>query len=574
MSIIYEMGVASKDGSSVIEKLKIRAGLSYWWMTLLAEKCNFAKSTWINDAIRCLAFYEWAKNKPLQSIQVVSANNVLSECIQSYCIRRGIHFEFQKHYDSSSVQSLTTFRIVFSLLPLRLQAILWFINYFVNRLPLRGVGLNEWRSSNSKITFVSYLFNQTNSPAETGQFQSRYWGNLPDKLLENEQGTNWLHIFLKDRFLPSAPHAAEAIKAMNLSHPGIQNHVTLDAFLGFKVLAKTLLDWARIQWASRKVSSILQGAVTGHSDIWPLMRNDWCRSIYGIDAISNLLYLNLHEQAIMNLPKQSLAIYLEENQAWEFGFIHAWKLSENGKILGCPHSTVRYWDLRYFYDPRSYTQDGPLELPMPTAVICNGPAMKKELIEGNYPPNNICDAEALRYSYLENTNHKIQEQSGCYGNSAVRTLLVLCDYLESNTRNQLAILEAAQSEIAQDIHITVKPHPGCPIRKEDYPNLKMEISDLSVSILLTECSAVYASAVTSAAVDSYCAGIPTIVFVDANELNLSPLRGMPHVHFASSAEDLSSKINIAVLLPRRNDLKSVVFTLDETPKKWMDLLSS
>ena len=44
LKLIYEFGEAKVNGKRIIDHLIIRQNFSYWWMTLFAEKCNYAKS--------------------------------------------------------------------------------------------------------------------------------------------------------------------------------------------------------------------------------------------------------------------------------------------------------------------------------------------------------------------------------------------------------------------------------------------------------------------------------------------------------------------------------------------------
>ena len=52
LRLIYEFGEAKVNGKRVIDHLIIRKNFSYWWMTLLAEKCNYAKSPQIDNIIK------------------------------------------------------------------------------------------------------------------------------------------------------------------------------------------------------------------------------------------------------------------------------------------------------------------------------------------------------------------------------------------------------------------------------------------------------------------------------------------------------------------------------------------
>ena len=49
---------------------------------------------------------------------------------------------------------------------------------------------------------------------------------------------------------------------------------------------------------------------------------------------------------------------------------------------------------------------------------------------------------------------------------------------------------------------------------------------------------------TSAAVDAYPSGLPVVVMLDDTELNLSPLRGHPEVHFVSTPDELARAFQV------------------------------
>jgi surface carbohydrate biosynthesis protein (TIGR04326 family) len=52
---IYELGETKVKKKRIVDHLEIRPGFSYWWMTLLAQKCTYASSPNIYHAIRLLA---------------------------------------------------------------------------------------------------------------------------------------------------------------------------------------------------------------------------------------------------------------------------------------------------------------------------------------------------------------------------------------------------------------------------------------------------------------------------------------------------------------------------------------
>ena len=117
-------------------------------------------------------------------------------------------------------------------------------------------------------------------------------------------------------------------------------------------------------------------------------------------AISNALFLNLFEQVLKSQSYQKMGFYLLENQAWERALIYAWKASGHGDLIGVQHSTVRYWDLRYFSDFRNYERKNCNDMPIPDRVALNGKVSITAYRDGGYPENMLVEVEALRYLHL------------------------------------------------------------------------------------------------------------------------------------------------------------------------------
>ena len=270
------------------------------------------------------------------------------------------------------------------------------------------------------------------------------------------------------------------------------------------------------------------------------------------------------------LPQQQQGVYLEENMGWEFGLIHAWRSAGHGRLIGTPHSTVRFWDLRYFFDPRSYPRTGNNDLPLPDRVACNGPVMLAAYKQAGYPAKDLVGVEALRYLHLSQTQRAIKS-AACKKDEPVR-LLILGDYLLDNTQLQMRLLMQALLLFPLQLSITVKPHPNCPIDPSDYPALQMRISVDPIAKLLDECDVAYTSAMTSASVDAYCAGVPIVAVLDPATLNLSPLRGCAGTLFASTSEELAGALISAANGQSIATNQPVYFTIDTQLPNWRRLL--
>jgi surface carbohydrate biosynthesis protein (TIGR04326 family) len=565
LSLIYDFGEAKINSKRIVDYLKIRQEFSYWWMTLLVEKCNYAKSPQINNIIKLMALEKWLKENKYQKLTLVSANNELSMSVSLLAKRLLIDFEWKK--DQISKSQISMAKKVFHSLPNIIKSLIWLVHYLISNWALIGVGVKEWRKTDATTTFVSYLFNLVPESSNKGQYESLYWTTLTDLLHKNQHSSNWLHIYVKDSLLPSAKKASKLIKRFNHFNKGNQVHVTLASFVTISLIFRTLQDWYKVLKLNKLVRKQLE---VNSGYLWPLFKKDCHDSMSGIPAMTNLLYFNLFEKAMSELPIQNRGCYLQENQGWEFGFISAWQSAgHKKKLMGFPPSAVIEWDLRNFFDTRNYNQKKSYSLPLPNFVGVNGEVSKNTYLDGGYPKQDLIEVESLRYLYLSNFSDYQTKRK--YDISREKTVLVVGDYLIKNTYKQLNVLLSALEDVDKSVRFIIKPHPACPINMADFPSLRGEISIKPIQELLGVSDIVYSSLITSAAIDGYCAGLPVITLLDGKTLNMSPLIGVKSVYFIKNSEGLSNAINtieVTNLNQKRN-----YFYLDLDLPRWQKWLN-
>ena len=563
LSWIYALGESKVQDCRLVDHLELRPGLSYWWMSVSAQKCIYSRPLQIGNALRLMAFEGWVSEQTPTHVKLVSPSEPLSLCIQSWCVSMGVTFEWQKLRAKAAQASWL--RRIYRSLPVKLNALIWLAHYLVTRWPLKGVGLKGWVKSKGEVAFVSYLYNLVLNTSEPGKFESRYWAHLPDSLQRDNCKTNWLHMYVQGPLTPTA--AATVIRQFNAVGQGDQVHVTLDTFLGWRVIFRALSDWRLLHRAGTKLQNIFITEPNASINVWPLFKDDWHQSLHGVEALSHLINLNLLEAALGALPAQRTGVYLQENQGWEPSLVHAWNVAGHGRLIGSPNASVRFWDLRYFFDPRSYHRNTKNNLPLPDLVAVNGSAAMRGYLIGNYPASQLLEVEALRYLSL--ADYKIGEPKISRPKGAPLVVLVMGDYLSHNTQLQMRLLEQAATLLPKDTVFVVKPHPSCPVNPADYPELRMTVTMDPVSSLLTKCDVAYSSSLTAASLDAYCVGVPVISVLDPSQLNMSPLRGCVGVVFVSTAEEL------AIALKDRKPLnpdQNTFFRLDPKLASWRRLL--
>jgi surface carbohydrate biosynthesis protein (TIGR04326 family) len=105
------------------------------------------------------------------------------------------------------------------------------------------------------------------------------------------------------------------------------------------------------------------------------------------------------------------------------------------------------------------------------------------------------------------------------------------------------VAESVCGRTAWPLEIRVKPHPGCPIDPQRYPNPAFEVVNDPVATLVSSSHLVLASNTTSAALEAYVCGARVLVFDDRSGVNYSPLMHVQDVLFVSDTGDLCRAIN-------------------------------
>ena len=565
---IYELSQTKVSGASISDQLEIRPGFSFWWMTLLQEKCNFAKSPLIEDAIRLMAFDEISKELGIKNIKIFSGNKKLIECARLWCERAGGTFEVC--FIPRAYKTFDYKRYLYNRLPSILQVFIWLSYYVFTRLPLIKINVKDWQNSEGKKTFISYFFNLVEPENENSiSFQSKYWTDLPKFLSSQQERSNWLHLYIRSKEIPNAKAAVEYLKNFNESTE-LETHVFLDSFLGPKSIICAIKDWLTISKKSKRLGSCLAKVTSKDLILWPLFSEDWITSTKGRGLMSGCIFINLFEIAFDKLPIQQSGFYLQENMAWEMALIHAWRSAGHQMIFGYPHATVRFWDLRYFSDPRSYGSAEKCNLALPDRVLVNGREAMRQYLKGGYPRSKIRIVEALRYLYLSdifNEDKQLNEQKDSL------ILLVLGDFLENCTHVQMRMLSEALKFLKFDPMVIIKPHPACNINFKEYDNFRHEISNLQMQELLPKVDVAFTSSQTSAAVDAYCSGVPVISVLMSENLNLSPLRGVKDVNFVRTPVELVSALEYIQAHRRNPKIDNTFFCLDQSLVRWKKILS-
>jgi surface carbohydrate biosynthesis protein (TIGR04326 family) len=566
LAFIHDLGEYHIRGKRVIDHFDLERGFSLWWMTLLAEKSPL-KSPRIYDCLRMIALEEMLADKSPSELFLVSADKPLALAMQRLCrnLNRSFHWQLP-----ASDKLKWSARRIYHWLPQSLQGLLS-LRQVIARWSLRGARIPRWFSGADAIFICSYFIHLAPN-CESGQFYSRQWEVLPDSLHDSGRRMNWLQLFLFSAAVPNAATGLRWIRRFN-ADPGTQgHHAFLDSYLTVGLLWRVLTNWLRLHVLSWRLREIQSGCNLEGSAVWlwPLVRADWHASLTGPVAVSNCLWVALFDAALGGMPIQRTGLYLCENQNWEKAFLHAWRKYGHGQIIGVQHATAPYWHLYYLDDPRSLQPGRRSGLPMPDLIAINGAAARRTFIEAGYPAERLFEVEALRYLNL--AKPAVASRHVSDGTSRIK-VLVLGDMIAGSMRHLLGLLEQAMQRLHDGFSLTFKPHPAYAVDLAAFPGLKADRTTEALSEILGDYDVAVVANSTSAAVDAYLSGLPVIIALDGDELNLSPLRGEAEVCFVSTCEELTEALRAArrgaaPANPGANDF----FHLDPALPRWKRLL--
>lgn len=563
---VYELGQTLIGGKRVIDHLLLRPSLSFWWMTSLAQQFNLSGTSRIDDAIKAMALEKLLVTRQTTTLVLSSPDRRLSECLRSMCVAKNINYVWRR-LDRTRHKPVTA-RLLQSL-PCTLRSLIYLCWQVVKTLPLLRHRRMEVPGEAGHIMFIDVLVHLDERSLSTGEFVSNYWSSLVGKLAAWKIASNWGHLFFRHPAMPTPSAALRQVERFNEAAGTSQFHYLLEQSLSPSVLWRGLQDYLSIRRVVPRLRGIeAVGLKNSDLNLWSLHSDEWLDSLAGKEAMTNCLRIPLFEAVLDRFPQQRIGVYISENQPWEMALLSAWRSCGHGAIIGTPHTTVRFWDLRYHHDPRSYLNDvSQLGMPRPDFIAVNGPVAYANMLAGGYPQEKLVEVEALRFQHLNRVKtgtiaDRMQQKE--------LSVLVCGDFLAETNRKMLSWLVEAAKLLPRDTVYVMKPHPAYPVDSSDYASLKLKVSESAIAELLCGCDVVFTSNVTSASVDAYCSGASVVQMMDGSSFNMSPLRGLDGVVYVKNPVELSHALRTAGT-NGRIAVQPFFFLDDELPK-WRRLL--
>ena len=568
LKFIGDLGNRKVDGYSITDQLEIGDGLSYWWMTRLAEKSPF-KSPDIYKSLLMLALEEILVEFKPKEVRVSSEQSEYEEIVAGIC----------NYIDISYAPESRTFkkrRLFFKTLKPFLSGVATILKIFLQRYQATFFKKIESNDDSKNLIIFSYFTHLSRKHYEKGEYYSFMWTKLPDLLIEKGWSINWLHHYLPSGGNISLNQGLQLLDSFNNQKNNNQNHMFLDSYSGLSVLWRTCKSWLKLRrkaLSCQNLHTLFQVNESG-VNLWPLLKRDWITSTSGSIAAANCFWVALFDSALKDKPKQELGLYLHEGQAWELAMLAAWRKHRHGQIVAVQHATVPFWHLYYFNDQSVYLNQSYGGMPVPDLWSTNGPAAYSAFLDSGYPSDKVIMLEALRYLDIKSNTHKEVNDKSVAGwlEKTVKVLVVGDLSLYQATDKLLLALKYCVDVLSKNYQFVYKPHPADISDSCERLGLDVKQTDAPLAEILCNFDIVISGHGSSGGLDAYLAGIKSIVFLDNATFNLSALRGLDSVKFVSSPLELTEALTSIATLNNEGDIAKDFFLSDSKLRRWTSFI--
>jgi surface carbohydrate biosynthesis protein (TIGR04326 family) len=551
-------------GKSIEKWLNIRRDFSFWYMTPLNEKCNYVKSQNINQFIKIYAITKIAGEFKPTHIICYNCNKDFYQIIEDWAIKKSIQFStIECKKDKKQRDKYFTFRSIYNVLPIHIKSIAWIVSVYLKSRIFKKNTLQQLRNSfEEKILIVNYLFNNKNKK----DFESEQWFGLNVILKEIKKQVYWIHIHTKAGAYKKEKDAESLILEWNKSSNEQSSHIALESIIDLKIIVKTIYDWLKLNYISFKIKNYTGPLVGDSLNIWPLFQKEWQETLRGVSAMNNLLHLNIFERLFQDKKYLQSTLFPMENQGWERALVYAARKYSKSSLIGSINSTVRFWDLRYYFED-NYFSDGVSKIFMPDKIAINSLDAHNKLVLGGVPDSLIAQVEALRYLYLLNIDYKTKEKD-----IDLVKIIILGDYLKTETKIQIQILNGIKQSYKNKIELIIKSHPNYKIDLDSFYGFKKITNCESIELGLMQSNIAFVSNNTSSVVEASVLGIPTISMKYSSGINMSPMRESKDIYFIDHNLEFESSFDDIVAKNFFIEKNLNFLNLDLALNKWKDLL--
>lgn len=551
-------------GKKLKELLLIKKTFPCWEMSLINEKSIYKCPNSINHVLRIIALEIWIKKNKFEQIYLFTDSLELTNSLFSFCKINGLKFKHKKIKKENNLGFSKKLEQISK--SIKNNPILWLVYFCIKRFP---IFIDEKRNKinlQNQVLFISYLFNIRKSDQDKPYGVDSFWTPICKKLAKEDKKLNYLSIFVASNFPRNIFQASNFVKIFN-RYNFLKSEINLlDSFLSFKIILNSIKFFLRAKSICSNISPSTILKLPSGVNVSHLLAQDWFDSFQGRILIENALFAAMFENICIKLINPKKVFYLLENQGWEYAFVLNFrKIHPNIPVYGFCHSSLRFWDLRY-YSLNKLDQNKTIDL-SPSKFITNGPQDTKLLIESGLNERKIIELEALRYLDLKQNLPNKTKHNFDLSHRKLK-VIVLGDFSERINYRIFDIINDLDIKIKKKIEIHYKPHPVNFTKKLKVEGVYKINSNEKISKLLKNYDLAICGSTTTAALDCYLSGKELVIVLENNSPIMTPVYNLPNVNLILNSNSLKKIIS----LNRREDWsklrKTKIFNTDNNLKKW------
>lgn len=316
----------SFKGKSNVCQMRLPGKASTWWSSLVFEKSNISKSSYISDVIKLIALHYVAPSLRIKRLVLSrDCGEHILQCISD--VARAHDWQISllggtclRPRDNNSV---TKVNHLFEKASGYLRGCSLLLKAYIQALSCRlsaGFDLCLLSRFRGTLTFITYSASMSKSTISAGCLnQNIYWHRLPERLRSKGIQSNWLYIFAKDPQFASLKDAFHFIEELNsASSLAGQHHFLLDVLFDSHDLVSGVINLSRLFWKSIHVGP--DEALPPYKGIRINLfhGSSLFDSLGGISSARNIYFLLLFEKFFSSVAPQRDLVYLQENMDWEY----------------------------------------------------------------------------------------------------------------------------------------------------------------------------------------------------------------------------------------------------------------
>lgn len=289
-------------------------------------------------------------------------------------------------------------------------------------------------------------------------------------------------------------------------------HIGIYEIISNSILLKSYLDYL-FMFIKNFNFNFYRSKINIENAIVSILYSNFIKDITSITLLENIIYVNFFKNFFDKNLKNKNIFYIYENYSWQKIIQDISSLKKYNKCFAFQHSSVRFWDTRYF-------------------------SINKNLYPKNYLISNIEYFQYLRKNNIKNIiqveNLRLDKWDRFQTNVKKNKILIFFDHDKVNNENLLDLIRNAFSNKMHEIHIKLNHIDS----KANYYNLPSSYSIISSDKTFNIYEYNFYIVVNASGVseDLLVNGVIPFIFVPKYDINLSPLRNKLNSFFSNENE--------------------------------------